>query len=63
MRWGATRFNLFHTEFGVLSGPGADDGEERARALHTSSAIRAGQSLNGNRMGPRSSPVRQGRSG
>jgi len=33
-----------------MSGPGANDGEDRARALPTSSAARAGQSLNGSRM-------------
>jgi len=33
-----------------LSGPGADVGEEVASALPTSSVVRAGQSLNGNRM-------------
>jgi len=33
-----------------MSGPGADDGDDRARALLTSSAASAGQSLNGSRM-------------
>jgi len=33
-----------------MSGPGADDGEERARALPTSSADRGGHSLNARRM-------------
>jgi len=33
-----------------MSGPGADDGDERARALRISSAARAGQSFNGSRM-------------
>jgi len=33
-----------------MSGPGADEGEERARSLPTSSAARAGQSLNGSSM-------------
>ena len=50
MRWGATRYILFHTELGVLSGLGADDGEERASALRNSSGTRAGQSRNGNSM-------------
>ena len=50
IRWGATRVILFHTELGVLSGPEADDGEERASAQPTSSVVKAGQSLNGRRM-------------
>ena len=47
MRWEPTRCILFQTELRVWSGPGADDGEERANALPTSSAGRARQSLNG----------------
>ena len=50
IRCGATRCILFHTELGIMSGPGADDGEDWARALPTSSAARAGQSVNGSRM-------------
>jgi len=59
MMWGATRCTLFHTEFGVMSGPGADDGDERARALLISSVSRAWQSAKGRRMvslGPGGSP-------
>jgi len=33
-----------------MSGPGADESEDLARALRTSSAASAGQSLNGSRM-------------
>jgi len=33
-----------------MSGPGADDGDDLAKALPTSSTARAGQSLNGSRM-------------
>jgi len=33
-----------------MSGPGADDGDDRARALTIASAASAGQSLNGSRM-------------
>ena len=33
-----------------MSGPGAEDGDERARALLISSAASAGQSVNGSRM-------------
>jgi len=47
MMWGATRSTLFHTELGVMSGPGADDGDERARALPISSVSRAWQSAKG----------------
>ena len=50
IRWGATLFILFHTELGVMSGPGADEGEDLARALLISSAASARQSLNGSRM-------------
>ena len=50
MMWGATRCTLFHTEFGVMSGPGADVGDERARALLISSVSRAWQSAKGRRM-------------
>ena len=50
MMWGATRCTLFHTELGVMSGPGADDGDDRARALLISSVSRAWQSTNGRRM-------------
>jgi len=50
MRWGATRRIRLQTELGVLSGPGADEGEDWARALTTSSAASARQSLNGSRM-------------
>jgi len=42
-----------------MSGPGADEGEDRANALLISSTARAGQSLNGSRMdatGLRGSP-------
>ena len=38
MMRGVTRWTLFHTELGVMSGPGADEGPERARALLISSA-------------------------
>jgi len=50
MRWGATRCTLFHTELGIPSGPGADEGEEWARALLTLSGARGRHSLNGSRM-------------
>jgi len=59
MMWGATRCTLFHTELGVMSGPGADDGDDRARALLISSASKPWQSANGRRMvslGPEGSP-------
>jgi len=59
MMWGATRCTLFHTELGVMSGPGADDGDDRARARPTSSAPKSWQSANGKRMvslGPGGSP-------
>ena len=49
IRWGATRCTLFQTELGVMSGPGADDGEERASALLISSVDSGGQSLNGSK--------------
>jgi len=48
--WGATRCTLFHTELGVMSGPGADDGDNRARALLISSASRAWQLAKGRMM-------------
>ena len=50
MRWGAVRCTLFQTELGIVSGPGADDGEERARALLISSGASGRHSLNGSRM-------------
>jgi len=34
----------------MVSGPGADDGEELARALAISECVSSGQSLNGRRM-------------
>ena len=50
MRCGATRCTLFQNELGIASGPGADDGEERARALLISSGASGRHSLNGSRM-------------
>jgi len=50
IRWGATQCILFHTELGVMCGPEADDRAERATALPSPSAARAGQSLNVSRM-------------
>lgn len=46
---GATQCILFHTELGVMSGPGADDVEEIARALRTSSSVSRRKSLKGSR--------------
>jgi len=40
----------FHTDLGVTSGPGADEGEERASALTTSSGIDSGLLLKGRSM-------------
>jgi len=45
MRRGAVQFIRFQTELGVMSGPGADYGEERANALATSEARRGGVTL------------------
>jgi len=59
MMWGATRCTLFNTELGVMSGSGADDRDERARALLISCVSRAWQSAKGRRMvflGPGRSP-------
>jgi len=50
MRWGATQLIHFHPELGVKSGPGADDGEDLARALEISSAVSSGQLPQGRRM-------------
>jgi len=40
----------FYTELGVMSGPGADEGEDSPNSALTSSAARAGHSLNGSRI-------------
>jgi len=50
MRCGATWCTLFQTEFGIASGPVADDWVERARALLTSPGVSGRQSLNGSRI-------------
>jgi len=50
MRGGAVLLILFHTEFGLVSGPEANDGEEWVRGLSISEASSSGQSLNGRRM-------------
>jgi len=50
MRCGARWCTLFQTKLGIASGPGADDGEERARALLTSSGPSGRHSLNGSGM-------------
>jgi len=46
----ATLLTRFQTELGVLSGPGADVGDEPANALSSSDASSAGTSLKGKRM-------------
>ena len=50
IRCGVTRCTFFQTELGVMSGPGAEDGDERARARLISSAANTGQSVNRSRM-------------
>jgi len=50
MMCGAVLLIVLHTEFGMVSGPEADDGEEHARAHSISVATSSGHSLNGRRM-------------
>ena len=47
---GAMRWRDFQTESGMVSGPGAEDGEHFDRAAEISSAVRAVQSAKGRRM-------------
>jgi len=50
MMWGTTRCTGFNTELGGMSGPGADEGDERARGLLISSGSSSWQSAKGRRI-------------
>jgi len=50
IRFGATLLMRFQPELGLMSGPGADQGEEQAKALSTSDASSAATSQKGRRM-------------
>ena len=47
---GAKRWRDFQTEYGMVSGPGAEEGEHFDRAAEISSAVSAVQSAKGQRM-------------
>ena len=47
---GAMRWRDFQTEYGMVSGPGAEVGEHFVRAAEISSAVRGVQSAKGRRM-------------
>jgi len=50
VRFGATLLMRFQTELAIVSGPGADQGEEQAKALSTSDASSDKTSLKGRRL-------------